>query len=121
MGLDTFASRTEEIGELSEEDIKAFENENINLCEGLFAEGDASFRGKVYANVVLKISGYSLFEYWISPDIVYEMWQAFENCDPEEFAKDNHGIRNSDSYSINELRKFFEVCAERKLGLVGCW
>ena len=49
------------------------------------------------------------------------MWQAFENCDPEEFAKDNHGIRNSDPYSINELRKFFEVCAERKLGLVGCW
>lgn len=121
MGLDNFASRTEEIGELSEEDILAFKNENMNLCEGLFTEGEASFRGKVYANVVLEITGISLFEYWIPPKTVYEMWQAFENCDPEEFSKSNSGIRNSDSYSINELRKYFKVCAERKLGLVGVW
>ena len=121
MGLDTFASRSEDIAELSAADIKAFENENINLCEGLFTEGEASFRGKVYATVVLEISGFSLFEYWIPPETVYDMWQAFEDCDPEEYAKNNPGIRNSDPNSINELRKFFEVCAERKLGLVGSW
>ncbi len=121
MGLDTFASRFEEITELSEADIKAFERENINLCEGLFTDGEASFRGKVYAIVVLEITGISLFEYWIPPEKVYDMWQAFEDCDPEEFTDDNSGVRNSDTDSINELRKFFKVCAERKLGLVGCW
>jgi len=121
MGLDTFPSRTEEIADLSESDIKAFVNKNINLCEGLFTEGDVSVRGKVYVNVVLKITGVSLFNYWIPPDTVCEMWQAFENCDSEEFYKSNAGIRNSDPYSINELRKYFKVCAERKLGLVGVW
>ena len=121
MGLDTFPSRSEEIAELSEADMKAFEYENINLCEGLFTEGYASFRGKVYASVVFKITGVSLFNYWIPPETVYDMWKAFEDCDPEEFDENNIGIRNSDPYSINELRKYFKVCSKQKLGLVGCW
>lgn len=121
MGLDSFAAKSEDIIKLSDEDINVFEKENINLCEGDFSEGEASFRGKVYAMVVLEITGISLFEYWIPPETVYEMWQAFENCDPDEFANDNPGIRHSDPDSINELRKFFKACAERKLGLVGWW
>lgn len=121
MGLDNFASKSEVILKLSDKDIEAFKKENINLCEGTFSDGEVSFRGKVYEKVVLEITGVSLFEYWIPPEKVYEMWQDFENCNLEEYANDHPGVRHLDPDSINELRKFFMVCAKRKLGLIGWW
>ena len=121
MGLDNFASKSEVISKLSDKDVKAFKKENINLCEGMFSDGEVSFRGKVYAMVVLEITGVSLFDYWIPPEKVYEMWQDFENCNLEKFANDHPGIRYSDSDSVNELRKLFMVSAKCKLGLVASW
>ena len=47
--------------------------------------------------------------------------QDFENYNHEQFAKEHPGVRYSDPESINELRKYFMVCAKRKLGLVASW
>jgi hypothetical protein len=48
MGLDTYASRSPDDIELTEEDIQAFQEADITLCGGLFSGNDGSFRGKVY-------------------------------------------------------------------------
>jgi hypothetical protein len=49
MGLDTFASRSSDDIELTEADLKAFEEAEISLCGGIFSGdgSDGSFRGKV--------------------------------------------------------------------------
>jgi len=121
MGLDTFASRSLDTIKLSDKDVAAFEKEDINLCEGMFSDGGASFRGKVYFPIIMAVTGVNMYQEWIPPETVYEMWQAFENCDPDQFTDDSSWNRHSDPDSINELRKFFKVCAELKLGLIGWW
>ena len=120
MGLDTYASKSQDDLELSAEDIEAFEDARIELCGGIFSGEGGSFRGKVYSILIHEITGESLYQEWIPPETVKDMYQALADCDPEQ------AIADSDSWErvpeeIIELRKFFKVCAERDLGLLNWW
>ena len=119
MGLDSYASRSQNEIELTEGDLHAFNEADISLCGGLFSGGgnDGSFRGKVYSILILEISGISIYEDWVPPEKVQEIYRFLEACDPEE-AAEAYGYRNSPGDILN-LRKFFKVCSERGLGLIG--
>jgi hypothetical protein len=119
MGLDTYAARTPADEELSEEDAKAFEGAELHLCGGLNSGhgDDGSFRGKVYGDTVEEVTGVSLYQEWIPPETVEKMADAFEQCDPEAVAReDASGPRAGE---IRDLAKFFRICADRGLGLIG--
>jgi len=77
---------------------------------------DGSFRGKVYAMLILEITEESLYAEWIAPEDVCKMYASLIACDPEDACC--LGDRNT-AQDILELRKFFRVCCERGLGLVG--
>ena len=119
MGLDTFASRSPEDIELTGEDSQAFEQADIQLCGGIFSGNgnDGSFRGKMYVMMVLGITGESLYQDWIPPETVQEMYATLEACDPEQAFQEN-GWHRCSPVDILELRKFFKVCSERGLGLI---
>ena len=119
MGLDTYATRGPD-KELTEEDLAAFEAADIRLCEGVRSGMTYGFRGKVYDDLVQEITGESLYQNWIPPETVKEMYEALTKCNPEEAAKGNYFYSITESDIIN-LRRFFKVCAERNLGLVGSW
>jgi len=120
MGLDTYASNTSgEVG-LTEEQEKAFADEKIRLCWGMFSGGGSSFRGKVYHDVVMDITGVSIYEFWISPEKVEEMYQCFKALNESEI--DHYADKHDHVVSeIIHLRKFLRVCYEHQLGLTGWW
>ena len=119
MGLDTFASHAPEDIELTEEDLQAFQEANISLCGGIFSgDGcDGSFRGKVYAEHILDITGQSLYAEWIPPETVKEMYQAL--LDYELISAPDEEVFGSAEKAHADLVKFFRVCNERGLGLIG--
>jgi hypothetical protein len=67
MGLDSFWQETEP---------SAPKLENVSLCGGMFSvvDGD-SFRGKVYANLIERVTGVSLYQQRIENAQVQEMAQ----------------------------------------------
>lgn len=74
MGLDNYAQPSE--GEdLSEEDVRTFEQAGISLCCGVLSGdgSDGSFRGNVYQEDIFDITGESLVQELILPDTVKEM------------------------------------------------
>lgn len=119
MGLDTYASRSPDEIVLTDEDFQAFADANIELCCGIFSGdgNDGSFRGKVYVMLLLEITDENLAQEWIPPETVRHMYESLMACDPDE------AIQASDSrntvFEILALRKFFKVCSERGLGLIG--
>jgi hypothetical protein len=121
MGLDNYASRSPDDIELTAEDEQAFEQAAIELCGGLWSgDGGSSFRGKVYITVADRVAGASLTEEWIPPKEVREIAAAFERCDPARVVEESAG----DAYPVSgfevvELRRFFRLCADRGLGLIG--
>jgi hypothetical protein len=117
MGLDTYAARPLGNFELTEEDIQAFQEADISLCGGLFSGNDGSFRGKVYVMLVLEITGENLAQDWIPPETVRDMYASLLACDPEEAIRQYDVDNTADD--ILALRKFFKVCSERGLGLIG--
>lgn len=123
MGLDTYPSRGPGDIELTAEDRLAFEQAAIELCGGIWSgDGGASLRGKVYLDVVERVAGVSLLSEWITPEQVRDIADAFDHCDPAEVV----GEARSDRYPVAEievleLRRFFRVCGDRGLGLIGWW
>lgn len=119
MGLDTYASRSSDKIVLTEDDIQAFADAQITLCGGLFSGdgNDGSFRGKVYVMLVLEITDEYLAQNWIPPETVRKMYASLLACDPKEAIR-QHDVDNT-ADEILELRKFFKVCSERGLGLIG--
>ena len=123
MGLDIYAVHSPGLG-LTEEDGRAFEEAGIELCAGIDSSISGSFRGKVYDTLILDITGVSLYQAWIPPETVKQMAEALRRIDPQEFEKDLAGNYSWEEYSaetIVNLRKFFDLCAERDLGLSGNW
>ena len=130
MGLDVYAARSPEVG-LTEEDKLTFDEAGISLCGGLFSGDPGSFRGKVYDTLLLDITCVNLYRPWIPPEIVRAMYAALLNCGPAallesykeiyaDLDQDYRGDSLEDlTEKIMELRKFFQVCAERGLGLIG--
>jgi hypothetical protein len=120
MGLDTYASNTSEAVKLTEEQEQAFVQAGIELCGGMFSGDGGSFRGKIYAPLISQITGVSLYEDWIPPEKVRRMYRKLAAVDPET-ADSEYDLWNLHSDEILELRKFFKVCAEYNLGLIGWW
>jgi hypothetical protein len=119
MGLDTYASRSPGDVVLTPEDEVVFEALDLHLCEWI---GDGSFRGKVYLDVVDAVAGVCLTTGWITPEEVAEMAIAFEACDPEEVAQATEDDRYpATADEVRALRHLLRLCADRGLGLVGCW
>jgi len=123
MGLDNFASRTLEDLTLSDEDETAFEAAGIELCGGLCSDGTTSIRGKLYADVVLEVTGKSLYREWLPPEEVADMAAALARPTPAELADINDRARGRDNGTASpeemaNLQRFFAVCAERGLGLI---
>ena len=115
MGLDTFAARTPQDEELGEKDSRAFAG--IELCGGMHSGSDGSFRGKVYDSLIEGVTGVSLYQEWIAPEAVREMAAALEACDTERVAIEF----DSSPVDCEHLRRFFQICGERGLGLIGWW
>jgi len=116
MGLDTFASCAPGNVVLSDEDEGAFDAAGLELCGGMHSGDGGSFRGKVYAELILDVTGVSLYEEWIPPEVVREMAAALEACDPEAVAEPG-----TPPGAVRDIARFFRVCADRGLGLVGWW
>jgi hypothetical protein len=119
MGLDTYASRSQDEIVLTEEDQQAFVDADIELCGGLFSGNDGSFRGKVYANYVLEVTGENLYETWLPPETVRQMYHAMTAY--ERSPEQDGSSMVPTHFEHLELCKFFKVCSERGLGLVGWW
>ena len=119
MGLDNWAMRGPDEG-LPEEDKAAFDEADIHLCE--FSGGDSSFRGKIYEIFVSDITDVSLHEEWIPPENIRVMLEAMERCDMEAFiAADDYHRGRITVEEAESLKRFFRVCVERGLGIIGSW
>jgi len=74
---------------------------------------------------VFHVTGVDLYQTWIPPETVREMWQAFEHCNQKrvgrEFRDSYHESPREVRQALRELRKFFRVCGQRGLGLIGWW
>jgi hypothetical protein len=120
MGLDTYASNREDRITLTGEQEEAFEDADISLCGGMYSGYGGSFRGKVYVDLLMDVTGVHLYQDWISPETVREMVAAFREFDAkglEEMAE-KHKLSAA---VIRDLQKFLAVCAEHDLGLIGWW
>lgn len=115
MGLDTYARKEvtcNECGQgkvrkLPEDAAAAFEDAGIELCGGMFSSnGDGgSFRGKVYNGLVEAATGQSLYQEWIEPERVSQMFDDIHNA----------------RVDLENLEKFLAVCDKYGLGLQGWW
>lgn len=112
MGLDNYASRTPD-WELTPEDESAFEAARIGLVSG-----PTGLRGKIYDELVKKVTGVTLYQAWIPPEVVAQMWVALESCDAEAVTAEP-ALRERSVSDVEELRRFFRICVERSLGLFG--
>ena len=113
MGLDVYAARSPD-RRLTFWDRRAFKTADVRLAGGMHSGAPGSFRGKLYDDLVRHVTGVSLYQKWIPPETVRLMAESLVGCDPadaEEYAESD----------LLQLRAFFDVCARRKLGLVGWW
>lgn len=119
MGLDIYLSRTPFDISLTPEDRTALSGLRLPLCEWT---DRASFRGKVYLDVVDTVAGTNLGEEWTPPEEVARMAAAFEACDPDEIARASDGAHYAVSADeVRALRHLLRLCADRGIGLVGSW
>lgn len=116
MGLDNYAAR-DPSGELTLEDVTAFEEADIQLGQGAWG-----FRGKIYEELIYNVTGVSVYQGWLPPEVVREMWSALERCNAEQVASDVDVYKQANTpFAVQELRKFFRICAEHHLGIRGSW
>jgi len=141
MGLDTYASRIavnffdpdldadavdEDFG-CTEEDLAALRRaeEECERWDGACLFGGNYVRGKLYTYLIEHITGQSLYQPWIPPEVVWKMAEALDGCDPAEairtYRATDPPYAEWDVSVVRQLRQFFRVCAKRGLGLVGSW
>ncbi len=124
MGLDSFASREPDDLVLTEDDEKTFEGTGIELCGGILSGDDSSFRGKVCSTLVEEVTNESLYNERLPPETVKKMAETLSKHTPAELAGINLSVNAYDDRTEKEmagLQKFFRVCAERGLGIIGWW
>jgi hypothetical protein len=121
VGLDSYASRSPGDVALTDEDVAAFDAADIELCGGMYSGGGGSFRGKVYAELILEVTGENIYEEWLPPSAVGRISAALATRTPDELAAiSDETIRGSAPPSqMADLQRFFAICAERGLGLIG--
>lgn len=110
MGLDNYASRNKDCY-LTPEDEKAFEE------AGLYTD----IRGKIYFDLIESVTGIGLHQKWIPPEVVKGMSIILERTDAEKAIKSPGVYREHSKADFEMLQRFFGLCAERGLGLVGSW
>jgi hypothetical protein len=122
MGLDNYPARDPE-GTLLPEDEEAFRKAGIRLCGALFSDGEVSFRGKVYNDLVEQVTGVSLYQEWIPPETVRKMAAELAVRSPEELARMWVGEDYTEEHvrEMESLQQHFLICARRGLGLIGWW
>ena len=121
--MDIYAVRSPDVG-LTEADVQAFDEAGIELCGGIYSGDGGSFREKVYDSLIQDLTSVGLYQHWIPPETVRQMAEALRRVDPQEFEKDcakKYSWENYSAYTIEHLCKFFDICVERGLGLVGSW
>jgi len=64
------------LSSLTEEDEQAFSKAKPRLCKGIMSAAPWAFREKVYSALVKRVTGVSLYEEWIPPEKVREMYEA---------------------------------------------
>jgi hypothetical protein len=126
MGLDTFVSRSPGRPTLTAEDAAVFGASGLELCGGFYSDGLTSIRGKVYAGLVFEVTGVSLYQDWIDPADVSSMARALDARSADDLARSwddltGGGGPGHSSQETAQLKRFFDLCAERGLGLVGWW
>ena len=122
MGLDSYASRSAGDVVLTDDDVAAFAAADIELCGGLYSGDGGSFRGKMYAELILEVTGENIYEVWLPPDAVRRISDALATRTPEALAaiSDETSSRGTTAPSqMADLQRFFAICAERGLGLIG--
>ncbi len=130
MGLDTYAvdSFDEKTGQYNVAEDVGFEK--LQLCGGMFSGSGGSFRGKVYNDLIEELTDQTLYEEYIPPHKVKEMYdklEAYRMSGKYESEQIISGI-NADPQGKVELLKefddlveFFRVCATEGYGLAGWW
>ena len=121
MGLDNFASRTRGDVSLTPEDERAFVEAGIQLCGSMSTDGISSFRGKIYTVFVTEVTGESLSEEWLPPETVAGMADKLAACDPDAAGEELDLYKDAvpSPFEIRCLQRFFRLCADRGLGLIG--
>jgi hypothetical protein len=124
MALDICAARNPE-GELTDEDVQAFRDAKIKLWPGAFGDGVTSFGGGEYDTLVTIVTGFSLYKKWIPPETVRKMANLLNRYSADQLV-DIWNEAAGEDLSLEEdelasLQRFFDICAERGLGLVGFW
>lgn len=122
MGLDNFASRARDDVVLTEADEEAFVSADLRLAGGIFSCDGGSFRGKLYWDVVYEATGESLLDEWLPPATVVAMADALSRHTPAELVDlhdETGAIRPTTEDQMVDLQRFFAICAERGLGIIG--
>ena len=123
MGLDNFASRSPDDIVLTQADEEAFEASGLELVGGILSGDSSSFRGKVYASLVLEVTGESLYDQWLPPETVRRMSAALAEHTPAELVVIQHRAppvwAPPPERQMADLQQFFAICAERGIGLIG--
>jgi hypothetical protein len=117
MGLDTVAAHSLDDVDLTEEDLQAFKDVGIPRVGIISADEIGIFRGKVYQGYIRRITGVSLYQEWIPPETVREMYEAIKAHEFSKWQEDDENVGPED-VEHSDLCKFFKVCSERGLGLV---
>lgn len=117
MGLDTLAMRGPDTPPTAE-DLAAFDAAGVRLCE---CDGESTFRGKVHWEAVYEATGQVLPPEgrWAPAAIVRRMADRLEVADAFEVAERTNAPVAEVERDLRELARFFRVCAERDLGLLG--
>ncbi len=113
MGLDSFWKAPED----HERSIQF--DPPLQLCGGMFsAHGQGSFRGKVYDEVVMKITGETLYQERISNQTVREMSKRLD----EHVSKAKFGqVADLIDDDLEDLARMFHSYAEAGYELLGWW
>ncbi|MGB9848853.1 MAG: hypothetical protein ACPLSY_03365 [Moorellaceae bacterium] len=127
MGLDVYAVRpfTCENGEYPLAPEEAFRGVP-RLAGGWAADGGCGpyFRGTPYAAYILDITGVSLYQDFIPPEVVGEMAAKLEKAAAEGRTtyQDVEGeVQEVSLEEIRALAAWFRVCAENGYAVAGSW
>jgi len=140
MGLDTYAGRTpvdffdpdldettvgEHFGCTWRDRLALWLAEKRRERDGGCIFSGNYFRGKLYSDLILFVTGVYLYQVWIPPETVKEMAEAFERREAKQaidgLGESGHQLYDHHPSEFEDLRAFFQVCAKRGLGLVGSW
>jgi hypothetical protein len=132
MGLDNYAVSTRPPDDWTDADrdlllapearaaLYAAQAEIERERDGCFFEG-RYFRGKYVQELIMDITGVSIYEDWIPPETIEKMADVLAECDPEEAIRAyeaSEGFGGCTPGELSDLIVFFRICADYELGLV---